>query len=399
MNKPISQGFIRGIETNLVYWQANVAGLTDERIKELRDDQPNLLRAVEFGLVLANTQHRTADLTLQAFSFIEQGGQWESWIVLFERLLADIPSDDLMRRFNLYKRLGQLFRFTGQITQAITIHQMAMEIAQQLNDPHIIADAYLNLSEAYRLHEAYEKAEEYGTAALELFTTLPGAERWLVATLNTLGLAAWAIGNLEKAESRLQEALARGRAIEQPTPLARMLNNLGLVQQARNKFPEAHTCYQEALNLLANTASELDKAKVWLSLGSLQFTLGEWNEAEASFRQADSLVLRQSGDTYLRAALGQNLGNVLLKKGRYIESEAYLQRSLLLWRSGNYPLMLANTLGTWAEAVAAQGRLGEACSAYQEALMILENYPVIAWAKKLQGLFLIEREKLRVCQE
>lgn len=394
MKRMPSPGLVKGVETNLIYWQEKLAYLSDEKMGNITRDHPNLLRAVEFGLVLNETHHMTAELTLQAFPFIERGGYWETWIPLIGRLLTVIPANQLEISFNLHKRLGQLFRYNGQLSKAIATHETAMHLAEQMDSPHAVADANLNLSEDHRLDQVYPRAEAYGLTALQTFTLLPEAERWLVSTLNTLGLIALAVGQASIAEERFQEAVSRGRPIEQPTYLARMLNNLALAQQAQGQFVEALASYQEALMLLATTISELDKSKVSLSLGSLYFEMNEWEKAEALFRQADSIALRQSGDTYLRAVLAQNLGNVLLKKGKAIQAEVYLQRSLLLWRSSSYPLMLANTLGTLAETLTIQNQAPQAQAAYDEALAILACYPDHPWARKLGQNFSQGRAKL-----
>lgn len=56
--------------------------------------------------------------------------------------------------------------------------------------------------------------------------------------------------------------------------------------------------------------------------------------------------------------------------------------------------MLANTVGTLAEASAAQGQPESAADHYDKALSLLEQFPDNAWANKLQEDFSCQKKML-----
>ncbi len=370
----VSHHFAQVVATNVAYWQNRVYNLTDAEIPRLAPDHPNLLRAAEFGQVLPATQPAVAELILHAFPLIERCGHWELWLPLLDQAITASNDDALPRKGKLLNCRGLLLRRRPQFDQAIAAHEEARRIAIRLNAPQAVAEADFNLSETYRLRRDYAQAEAYGLAALDTFTHLPGVEKWLASTLNTLGLTARELGQLETSAQRLEQAVALWRQLEQPTELGRTLNNLANTLQAQKKYAAALTQFQAAADVLASTASELDKSKVLLSLGNLHYQLEQFDQAEDAIRQADSPALRQSGDSYLRAVFYLNLGSVVLKQQRPEEAEGYLRQSLIFWRQTEHKRNLANACGTLAEALAAQGKGREARLYFDEAIGLLESY-------------------------
>lgn len=389
----VSAYFTQAVATNVAYWRECVHNLTDAQIRRLNQDHPNLLRAAEFGQVLPATQPATAELILHAFSLIERCGHWEAWLSLLERAIAACGEDALPLKVKLLNCRGLLLRLCRQSGPAIAAHEEARMIAERLAAPQTIAEANFNLSEDYRLSRDHVKAEAYGLAALETFTHLNGAEKWLAATLNTLGLVARELGRLDTSAERLRQAVALWRQLNQATELGRSLNNLAITLQAQEEYTAALAQFQEAATVLETTASELDKSKVLLSLGSLYFKLEQFEQAADAFRQADSPALRQSGDSYVRAVVALNLGNALLKQGHLAESERYLRRSLVFWQQAGDDLGLANASGTLGEALLAQGQGAAARRCFNEAIGLLSNYLHNPWAKTLLNQFASEREK------
>lgn len=281
-----------------------------------------------------------------------------------------------------------------QLSQAIKTHHTAEAIAQQQGDSQALAEAHFNLSECYWQSRDYDKAEHYGLLALEQFNQLNAHLKWCAATLNTLGMVAWWRGDLTLAEQRLSKAVDYWRIGGQPTEQARILNNLAGMLRAAKKYEKALQHLDEAGQQLTLTASELDKTMVDITRGGLYYDLQQWSKAEAAFRQADSAYLARSGHIYYQALVAQGLGNVLLKQGRLIEAEGYLRSSLTLWQQVKDDLMMANTIGTLAEALAAQGQSAEAILLYDEALTHLARYPHDAWAGKLQTEFKVQKQVL-----
>lgn len=389
-----SPQFVQSVRANVAYWRRRTGRLDRPALAQLEVDRPNLLRAAEFGLALAETWRETADVILQTFPFVEQGGHWREWIPVLERALASCGPADLALCGRLLDQLGIFYRLDWRLEAAIQTHRQEEQIGLEGGDERRLAYARHNLSEAYRQRGQYEQAEGVGRAALDGFKALGEPVSTVGAALVNLGMIAQARGQMGTAVERLQEAVDLWRRLDQPVALGRSLKNLAIVLEVAGRPGEALPLYQEALAVLAITDSELDKVQVELSLGTLYFRQGQLDKAEAAFWRADSLYLRQSGHTYYQALAANNLGNVFLAQDRLAEAESCLQGSLFLWRQVEAPVMLANTLGALAEVAVAQAQLEVACSRYDEAIALLAGFPEDDWACHLREKFTAARESL-----
>ena len=81
---------------------------------------------------------------------------------------------------------------------------------------------------------------------------------------------------------------------------------------------------------------------------------------------------------------------------RLPEAESYLREAIALWRQSGAHLMLANSLGTLAETMAATENYQEARKYYEEALVIAKQYPEDAWSQKMVAEFKQAREDLTI---
>ena len=197
-----------------------------------------------------------------------------------------------------------------------------------------------------------------------------------------------------KAEKSLNRAVSIYRQMQQPALLGRSLMNLALSLEASGNAHDALTLYEEALAVLEKTEHELDKVRVELSLGTLHINAGRLHEAEAAFKRADSTYLRNSGLVYYQALTANNLGNTYLEMGRLPEAELYLRQSIAMWQFVGGRLMLANTIGTLAEVVAAQGNGEDALPLYDEATSITIDFSEDAWGRRLHEKFVAAREDI-----
>ncbi len=390
-NSPDPQ-FIENIIAGLAYWQAQTAELDDRAISQLDAERQNLYRIVQYGLELPQTWRDTAVVILQSFNFVERRGYWREWIPVLEKAIAESDEEYSPVKFRLLNQLGQLYRFVMQWPPALAAHEAAETIARQLENEQMLAESHCHLSELYLRQRQYDKAEQYGLAALNRFTKVGAPERWLAVTLSTLGELARFRGNFALAEERLFQAISHWRLLNEPVRIARALSDLAVTFLVAEKLERAERCLTEVAALLEPTGYELDKVMVQINFGLLHFKQESWIEAELAFRKADSSYLRRSPHIYYRALVANNFGNVLLKQGRLAEAASCLQDAISLWRQANDNLELGNTLGTLAETLVAQEQYTDAMPLYEEAITLLSDFPDDARAKELQEKFLGQRK-------
>ena len=391
--------FREGIAANLTYWQEQIERLTDAGAHTFIEEQANLILAVELGLALPATQVKTAELLLLAYRFIERCGYWQRWLTVFEKATAVDSERPPLLTARLLNRQGQLSRLLQQTERAMTLHQKAERIAQDAGNPQALAEIWFNLSIDHWQCRDYEQADAYGQQALHIFRTLPDGQRWQASMLNTLGLISLHRDRLAEAQERLQQSIALWRPFDEPTELARVLNNLANTCLEQGHLEAALHYYQEALAHLAPTGSALDRAEVLINLGALYFKWGQYDKSEIALRQADSPAVRRSGYFRLRALLAQNLGNTLLNLEQVAEAEKYLRQSLALWQQLGDELMLANTVGTLAEALAAQGQIETAAAHFDNALQLLDKFPTNRWAQSLKEEFITGKQSVSITSQ
>ncbi|MFQ5615345.1 MAG: tetratricopeptide repeat protein [Anaerolineales bacterium] len=404
MNPPAH--FVRSVAANVAHWLQRAA-----RFDTLDRDRDNIFRAVQFGLSLPETWAAASELAIQLFEFVEVNGYWWDWITTLEKAIENCPQEDLGMRCRLLNRLGFLYRLDERNLKALETHKMALAIAERAGDAQETFYTHFFLSGDYYTSHQYAEAERHGLSALEGFTGSGEVGGEYIATLNILGMVAHAKGDYLAAEERFTRAITlwRGQPFSTTCPgrstwtsrpkLAQTLNNLAITLQAQNKFEDALARLTEALTLLNDTSSKLAQTNTQISLGSLYFAMKRLREAETTFRQIEIAFLQEAGHTYYLAVTANNLGNVLLERGRFWDAETYLRDSVALWREINYPLMLANTLGDLGKTLVKQGNGNAAIPPYDEGIAILTtesgrpNYSDDAWVRKRLKELTAQREQ------
>ncbi len=145
-------------------------------------------------------------------------------------------------------------------------------------------------------------------------------------------------GDPEAAERAANEALSAvaaagaGRGIEVRIAA---LAVLGRAAGLRGRNTEAERHYQEALALrtAAGGGTSADAIFDRLNLAVAQMSLERFAEAEANFLQVESELVARLGPAHPRLVMvWQDLGQILMKRGRYDDADAYFAKAYDLGR-------------------------------------------------------------------
>lgn len=384
--------FIRNIAANVRYWLRRTEDLQRRDVSELDADRQNIYRAVQFGLASSQAWPDTAQLILQSWPFVERRGYWRDWIPFLSQAAARCSQAELPLKCRLLNRLGQSQRLDRQWSAAMASHEEAEAIARDLGDEHLTARARYHLCSVYFHKGLYAEATRYGLEALATFRHVAPDSKYVAATLIELGNVARRQGEFALAERRYVAAIDCYRRLDNAGNLATTLLNLAETLQAVGRFEEALAHYQEGIHLLATAGDELKQAWAQTNLGALYYQKGDYAMAEQTFRGIDLGYLRRIGDVFYQAIATNGLGNVLLAQGRPRTAESYLRRSHSLWLQLDDEVNLANTIGTLAEALVAQGNHGEALPLYEEACRLLTGHSNNVWGRNLLEKFTRARQ-------
>lgn len=363
-----------------------------------------MMRAVEFGLALPATWQSAVQLILDLNYFILHNGFGRSWQHLLQQALA--TSEGLAKngavdptlKLRLLGHSGQYYRREREWDLSRAAHLEEERLAKELGRTDLLAQAHYYLATLYWRQREYETAARYSEQALSGFQQAGATERQMGGVFANIGLIDYGRGNYAAAIAAHKQAVAHFRNTDFVVLLARSLINLALAQEAGGDIEGAMTSYLEARLILEQTGYEMEKARLELSLGTLLINMGRSAEAEEAYGRAYSPYLKRSGHLYLQGLATNNLGYVYIEQGRFREAELILRESLAIWQRAKAELQNANTTGTLAKALAAQGRTAEALSFYDEAIAGVSVFPDDGWARQLLEEFRQEKAELQTKQ-
>ncbi|MEM7112002.1 MAG: tetratricopeptide repeat protein [Chloroflexota bacterium] len=383
------------VKRNLLYWQSQLQGLDDERIRQLSPRHESLRWAVDLGIRFGETRVETAVLLLAAFLWIERERREQAWLPLIKRLLK---TTEIQQAPKLHTQLnihyGILLRLNAQLQQAQQIHQQTLANLPAQTPLAQIANLHYQLSETYRRQHNLPAAIHHAEKA-KIILEAPQQDNALLAkVVNTLGLLHLDSGQLWAANQFFQKALSLEHQINQPTRLARVLNNLALTAKRQQKHEQALIYYSQSLECLEGTSNIADRVTIYINQGSLYFAQQNWSAAEAAFHYAQSLLDQQPGLFYFEAMVSMNLGKVAEARRQYKHALIQLKKSRQLWQQVDDPIYLANVYGTMAEIHAAQGDAQTAHGTFQTAIELLTPHREHAWGRLRLQEFKAAQQKL-----
>ena len=276
--------------------------------------------------------------------------------------------------------LGRAYRSLGQPKQAeALLREAAAAFASPaLDQPRQAASAWSQLATLLANDRRGDEAVAAAREAQRLRgpAPAPGEE---ADTLNTLGIALTARGDLPAAEQALRGALAlrRAQGPDEAASVVATLNNLGRTQRLAGDAAASEASHREAL-ALAGSLGPVGQPMAQLSLDGIARALllagrrdEAWPVLERSLALASTLYGPQSNAV---AGAHNELANLLHDLGRWEEARRHYQASLELEAatagedSPRYAVVL-NNLGSLAED---QGDLGQAEALFRRSLAIRE---------------------------
>jgi tetratricopeptide (TPR) repeat protein len=264
--------------------------------------------------------------------------------------------------------MHEFLRVQGPWGQALTLHQIALDVARRAGDRLGEVAALNHLGVMQRLTGDYPVATASLEQALALCHDL-GARLGEAEALNNLGAVQLASGNYPGAATSHQRALALCRDLGDQYCEAGALKNLGIVQYLTGDYPAATASLEQALALHRHLGNRLGQANALGGLGMVQRLTGDYPAATASLEQALTLC-RDLGNQYGQAHTLTPLGIVQRLTGDYPAATASLERALALHRDLGNRLGEANALNQLAIVQQLTGDYPAATASLERALAL-----------------------------
>ncbi|MEZ5557474.1 MAG: tetratricopeptide repeat protein [Pseudomonadales bacterium] len=205
----------------------------------------------------------------------------------------------------------------GQLSEGRQWLERAIACGEELA-PEVRARALFGLANLERSQGRAEAALEHCEAALALFRSCDDAEG-IADTLSQLGAILQHLGQFDRAETVLAEAVERLRAIDNQGRLAFALVLLGALRQMRDDLRGAADAYEESLRLSRQVGDKNYIATALLNLGEVQVLRGDGEAAALNLRES-LLLYRELGVRNAIAYVLEMLAGIDAAAGRCAEA-------------------------------------------------------------------------------
>lgn len=220
-------------------------------------------------------------------------------------LLDQSPNQSPLITTDIYSGYGNTLSELGNPQLAILYLEKALKIVQHSgSSPSRLQNIQINLAQAFRKNEEYEKSEALYE---EILYALPADNQ---SALNTKATIHNNLGYLLKVQDRLEEAVVHyNQSLEinryvygQYHPNTRIvLNNIAALYKALNYFEEAEEILNELLQISLETFGETHwrTGVAYQAIGILKIQSGNLNESTSFFEEALSIYTEDLGPNHI----------------------------------------------------------------------------------------------------
>ena len=227
----------------------------------------------------------------------------------------------LMRRADFHKQIGDL-------NQALKDYKTILRLTRNSPNLKMIAEAYNDLGDTYRLKHDYKKGLSCLKKALEIRQKL-GDPLKMANTLHNMGIVYWIDSQYQQALISFEKALNIYREVGHKTYIASTLNNMGLIFRAQLNYPRAMKYFQEALHITKELGNKEEAARCLNNMGATYFDLGKYEEALKCYLESlkvNTMIKNKKEVVYNLV----NLGEAYQKIGDFANALKYSQKGLEL---------------------------------------------------------------------
>lgn len=191
-----------------------------------------------------------AGMAAQLWRYWQMRGYLGEGRIVLETLLLRLGPDDVPARYAALAALGGVAYWQRDLPAGETACTEAVRLAEQLGDPHALAESLYNLSFPVWQQGRLDEAGRLADRSQQLFAQL-GDGNGTARTLWLHGILAVLTGRLDTAEQLLEESVERHRGSPDVFHLGWSLRMLGRTQLLQGRAAAARQRIEESMRLLA----------------------------------------------------------------------------------------------------------------------------------------------------
>ncbi|MEO1621525.1 MAG: CHAT domain-containing protein, partial [Cyanobacteria bacterium J06632_3] len=334
----------------------------------------------EMPLEISLDSEEAAAMISEGFELINEG-VFDLAIARFQSALSLISADDLDLKGRALLGRGEAYLYSGQYEAARQSLEEAIALyanTDNLTAINIAESEYANLliDLSGRLGIAYRGLAHFGTS-LDYFNQALSGEGLLypptrAALLASVGGLEAEIGQYERAETTLKEAVELSKELESWEAAASAIAALGWVYERQGKFAAAIEQYEDAIALFQQNDDLSQEIRIVNNIGIVYLKQGDTAAARMSLERALAL-LDIEDDPVERAILLDSLGSLQLAEGNASKAWSTYLRSLKLSRQSEDKVGEIEVLLNLGALMRAQSEPDLAIFFYKQAIAEIET--------------------------
>ena len=292
------------------------------------------------------------------------------------RTLGDGHRDTL----EVMRQLIRYQREAGQSQDALAVGEAALTASRRNlgEDDSLTVRVMEDLAGVYWVQRRYADAEMLMRRVMEVRTRKLGdmhPESWSgIKSLTTVLLGQGKYAESEVLRRRLYESAAQTLGVEHLDTIE-YRRDLGVALLRLGRFAEAETLLREALVSQRRVQGEEHNGVAVTKLALAQALQNQEKLAEATEAATGALkIYHRNGNVYAPNPVETHkvIGSILQDRGRYREAELYLRGAFdrLKEKLGPDDILVADFSRTLADTLAAQNKVPEAITLYQNAMRV-----------------------------
>ena len=223
---------------------------------------------------------------------------------------------------------GIQFTNRGNHTDALRIFQLALIIAQDLDDKTGIAVNLRGFGYVHASQGNYTQAVEYLQRSLAIAEEI-GDKVGIIRSLNLIGSIRQSQGDYIQALENYQKSLTMAQESGDKTGAASALLNIGVIHQLQGNYTYAHDNYQRSLTISQELKDRALIARGLSGMGAIHQMQGNYARA-IEYYQKSLTISADLGDSFGSAATLRNIALVHEWQGSYAQALEHFEKSLAI---------------------------------------------------------------------
>jgi signal transduction histidine kinase len=246
-----------------------------------------------------------------------------------------------------YHVMAEIEDAHSDFDSAIYYFDQAISLYDAVKDRFELAHAYNLKGIAHESKGQYVKSYQSYIYALRIYDEL-NDERGICNEYLNLGLIHQNRGEYKQAGAYFNQALTIAKRIGHEDGMASALNNLGIYYKQQKKLKEAYKCFKQVLDIDYKHGNQRYIATSLNNLGTIHSDMGEEESAlELYYKSAN--IKRKLNDPESLSNTYNNIGTSLFKLRRIPEAEKYLKEAEKMAKQFNLPATLEETYNRLSE--------------------------------------------------